>query len=366
MKWVGSKKGIRELPIGRLATTQFELLAMTLTLVLTSLPVLMPRATVRPVCGVPRAASTCSSAGVAAFELPAQPAPNERSATGWLQGRGAPVWAALHGRKRAPDPMATAEFLAEEEEEDWIRERREEEDRSFQAWRDTQRQGKAAAWEEETTALRAAEAEQLRAQQQAERLQAQQQQARQQAQQQLDEESEAAMRAYKPSELLRATAAEQQAQDQAEQQQAQQQTQQQAQQQTQEQEQAHVQDEEQQQAPAPPAPPPAVLPPPHQAQAQVQLQVQVQSQAPEEVQAQSQAQRAHRAHQVHQARQARQQAVQPPQQQQPQGEAAAAAGAEAGAGGSFLAQAEQAVADYEVHFSYYHSVVRSGQRVASR
>ena len=334
-----------------------------LTLVLTSLPVLMPRATVRPVCGVPRAASTCSSAGVAAFELPAQPAPNERSATGWLQGRGAPVWAALHGRKRAPDPMATAEFLAEEEEEDWIRERREEEDRSFQAWRDTQRQGKAAAWEEETTALRAAEAEQLRAQQQAERLQAQQQQARQQAQQQLDEESEAAMRAYKPSELLRATAAEQQAQDQAEQQQAQQQTQQQAQ----EQEQAHVQDEEQQQAPAPPAPPPAVLPPPHQAQAQVQLQVQLQSQAPEEVQAQSQAQRAHRAHQVHQARQARQQAVQPPpQQQQPQGEAAAAAGAEAGAGGSFLAQAEQAVADYEVHFSYYHSVVRSGQRVASR
>ena len=363
MKWVGSKKAIRELPIGRLATTQFELLAMTLTLVLTSLPVLMPRATVRPVCGVPRAASTCSSAGVAAFELPAQPAPNERSATGWLQGRAAPVWAALHGRKRAPDPVATAEFLAEEEEEDWIRERREEEDRSFQAWRDTQRQGKAAAWEEETTALRAAEAEQLRAQQQAERLQAQQQQARQQAQQQLDEESEAAMRAYKPSELLRATAAEQQAHDQAEQQQAQQQTQQ----QTQEQEQAHVQDEEQQQAPAPPAPPPAVLPPPHQAQAQVQLQLQLQSQAPEEVQAQSQAQRAHRAHQVHQARQARQQAVQPPpQQQQPQGEAAAAAGAEAGAGGSFLAQAEQAVADYEVHFSYYYSVVGSGWRVASR
>ena len=251
---------------------------MALTLLLTSLPVLMPRAAVRPVCGVPRAASACSSAGVAAFELPAQPAPNERSTTVWLQGRG--VWAALHGRKRAPDPMAMAEFLAEEEEEDWIRERREEEDRSFQAWRDTQRKGKAAAWEEETTALRAAEAEQLRAQQQAERLQAQQQQARQQAQQQLDEESEAAMRAYKPSELLRATEAEQQAQDQAEQQQAQQLTQ--------EQEQAHVQDEEQQQAPAPPAPQPAVMPPPHQAQ--LQVQVQVQSQAPEQVQAQSQAQ----------------------------------------------------------------------------
>ena len=172
--------------------------------VVLTLPVLMPRATVRSVCGVPCAASTCSSAGM-----------------GWLPGGGDPVWAALHGRKRTPGPRATAEPLAEEEEEDWIRERREEEDRSFQAWRDAQRKGRAAAWEEETTVLRAAEAGQLRAQQQAERLQAQQQQARQQAQQQLDEESEAAVRAYMPSALLRATEAEQQqAYDQAGQQQA--------------------------------------------------------------------------------------------------------------------------------------------------
>ena len=108
--------------------------------VLTALPVLVPRATMRPVCGPPLAASVCPAAGGAAFELLVQPARNERRATGMLQGGGAPVWAALHGRKRAPGPVAMAEVVTfaeeeeEEEEEEWIRERREEEDRSFQAW----------------------------------------------------------------------------------------------------------------------------------------------------------------------------------------------------------------------------------------
>ena len=108
--------------------------------VLTALPVLVPRATMRPVCGPPLAASVCPAAGGAAFELPVQPARNERRATGMLQGGGAPVWAALHGRKRAPGPVAMAEVVTfaeeeeEEEEEEWIRERREEEDRSFQVW----------------------------------------------------------------------------------------------------------------------------------------------------------------------------------------------------------------------------------------
>ena len=110
-----------------------------LSLLLSSLAVLLPHATVRHVCSLPRAVGT---------------ARNEHSTSGGLQGGGAPVRAALRWCKRAPGPMATAELLPEEEEEDWIRQRREEEDRSFQARRDAQRRVRAAAWDEEVAARR--------------------------------------------------------------------------------------------------------------------------------------------------------------------------------------------------------------------
>ena len=112
-----------------------------LSLLLSSLAVLLPHATVRHVCSLPRAVGT---------------ARNEHSTSGGLQRGGAPVRAALRWCKRAPGPMATAELLPEEEEEDWIRQRREEEDRSFQARRDAQRRVRAAAWDAEVTARRRA------------------------------------------------------------------------------------------------------------------------------------------------------------------------------------------------------------------
>ena len=162
-----------------------------LSLLLSSLAVLLPHATVRHVCSLPRAVGT---------------ARNEHSTSGRLQGGGAPVRAALRWCKRAPGPMATAELLPEEEEEDWIRkrlpeeeeedwirQRREEEDRSFQARRDAQRRVRAAAWDEEVAArrrslweeeARAAEAEQQQQQQPPPQQQQPQQQARQQQVQQ--------------------------------------------------------------------------------------------------------------------------------------------------------------------------------------